>query len=217
MLFQKYGRAGSLTRLLNSHQLWTARAPHKLESGRCQKNYAEESDHRWIPRITTFKTDKTFSMLFQTYARGAVILGFWMYVSFELQEHLNNLNVAFVRRPMQRSITIAEYQEWERSKQNTQSVWLFKNMLDLAVLLVFRVNTRLVHHQVILHQLNVAIFRSFKNTVLAGNPSGGSCLKQKWMGESQQQLRCAVDKGRRARLGFFKGRGWSRSRSWCCR
>jgi hypothetical protein len=52
-------------------------------------------------------------------------------------------------------------------------------MLGVAVLLAFLVNARLVDNQVIFHQLNVAIFRSFKNIVLAGNPSGGSCLKQK--------------------------------------
>jgi hypothetical protein len=52
-------------------------------------------------------------------------------------------------------------------------------MLGVAVLLVFLVNARLVHNQVILHKLKVAFQRRFKNIVLAGNPSGGSCLKHK--------------------------------------
>jgi hypothetical protein len=39
----------------------------------------------------------------------------------------------------------------------------------------------------ILHQLNIAILRSIKNIGFACNPSGGSCLKQKWLGEFQQQ------------------------------
>ncbi len=82
---------------------------------------------------------------------------------------------------MQRSRISAEYRELQRSKQNKHSVRFFKNMLEVAVLLVFvsLVNARLVHNQVILHKLKVAILRSLKNIVLAGNPSGGSCLKNK--------------------------------------
>jgi hypothetical protein len=56
---------------------------------------------------------------------------------------------------------------------------LFQNMFGVAVLHVFLVNARFVHNQVILHQLNVALFRSCMNIVLAGDPSGGSCLKHK--------------------------------------
>ena len=53
-------------------------------------------------------------------------------------------------------------------------------MLGMAVLqAVFLVNARLVHNQVILHKLKVALFRSCMNIVLAGNPSGGGCLKHK--------------------------------------
>ena len=52
-------------------------------------------------------------------------------------------------------------------------------MLGVAVLPVFLVNARFVHKQVILHKLKVALFRSCQNIVLAGNPSGGSCLKHK--------------------------------------
>ena len=37
-------------------------------------------------------------------------------VSFVLQEQLTNLNVTSERRQMQRSITIAEYRELQRSK-----------------------------------------------------------------------------------------------------
>ncbi len=56
---------------------------------------------------------------------------------------------------------------------------LFQKYVRGAVLRVFLVSTRRVRNQVILHQLNVAIRRSCKNIALAGNPSGGSCLKQK--------------------------------------
>jgi hypothetical protein len=52
-------------------------------------------------------------------------------------------------------------------------------MLGMAVLPVALVNARLVYSQVILHKLKVALLRSFKNIVLAGNTSGGSCLKHK--------------------------------------
>jgi hypothetical protein len=52
-------------------------------------------------------------------------------------------------------------------------------MLGVAVLPVFLVNARLVHNQVILHKLKVALVCSIENIVLAGNPSGGSCLKHK--------------------------------------
>ncbi len=100
-----------------------------------------------------------------------------------LQEQLTNLKVTFARRHVQRSSTLAEYRELQRSKQNKHSVRFFKNMLEVAVLLVFvsvsLVNARLVHNQVILHKLKVAILRSLKKIVLAGNPSGGSCLKHK--------------------------------------
>jgi hypothetical protein len=67
MLFQKYVRGGSLTSFLNPRQLCTARAAHKLERDRAKKANAEESDHRWIPGITTFKIEQTFSMIFQKY------------------------------------------------------------------------------------------------------------------------------------------------------
>jgi hypothetical protein len=41
-LFQKYVRGGSLTRFLNSRQLCTARAAHKLERDLLEKTDAEE-------------------------------------------------------------------------------------------------------------------------------------------------------------------------------
>jgi hypothetical protein len=74
-------------------------------------------------------------MLFQTYARGAVLLLCCIHIRFELQEHLTNLKVAFASRQMQRSK--AEYQELERSKQNKHSVHFFKSMLGVALLLLF--------------------------------------------------------------------------------
>ena len=80
---------------------------------------------------------------------------------------------------MQRSTTSAEYRELQRSKQKKHSARFLKNMLGVAVLPVFLVNARLVHNQVILHKLKVAFQRSLNNIVLAGNPSGGSCLKHK--------------------------------------
>ncbi len=74
---------------------------------------------------------------------------------------------------------MAEYRELQRSKWNKHSVRFFKNMLGVAVLPGFLVNARLVRNQVILHKLKVALFRSCNNIVLAGNPSGGGCLKHK--------------------------------------
>ncbi len=112
MIFQKYVRDGSLTRLLNSRQLRTSRAAHKLQGGLEKKTNAEESDQRWIPGITTFKIEKTFSMIFQKYVGGgAVLLRFWIHVSFVQQEQLTNFKVASERRRVQRSRTIAEYRE----------------------------------------------------------------------------------------------------------
>ncbi len=59
-------------------------------------------------------------MLFQKYVGGAFLLRFCIHISFELQEQLNNVNVAIVTSIVQSSkITRAEYRELQRSKQNT--------------------------------------------------------------------------------------------------
>jgi hypothetical protein len=57
---------------------------------------------------------------------AAVLLVFKIHVSFRLQEHLTNLNVAIGRRMMQRSPTFAEYRELKRSKQNKHSGCIVK-------------------------------------------------------------------------------------------
>jgi hypothetical protein len=145
----------------------------------------------WTPEyreLQRSKDSKHSARFFKNMLGVAVLPVCWIHVSFVLQEQLTNLNVTFFRRIMQRSTTSAEYRELQRSKQKKHSARFLKNMLGVAVLPVFLVNARLVQNQVILHKLNIAIFWSIKNIVLAGNPSGCSCLKQKWMGESQRQL-----------------------------
>jgi hypothetical protein len=56
----------------------------------------------------------------------AVLLVFKIRVSCGLQEQLTNLNVAVLRRTIQRSPTIAEYRELKRSKHNKHSACFFK-------------------------------------------------------------------------------------------
>jgi hypothetical protein len=65
---------------------------------------------------------------------GVAILLCWIYVSFVLQEQLTNLKVAFLRRLVQRSTIFPEYRE------SQHSLCFFKNVLRVAVLLVFGIH-----------------------------------------------------------------------------
>jgi hypothetical protein len=53
-----------------------------------------------------------------------------------MQEQLTNVNMAMVRRQMQRIVTKPDSRELKRSSPNNNSLCIFKNMLRVAFLLV---------------------------------------------------------------------------------
>ncbi len=131
MLFQKWVRDGSLTRLLNSRQLWTARAADKLQRDHRENNDAEENkNNRWMPGIKTCKIEKKKKHIRNAFSK--MCEGWQSYPSFEFTSALyctssrQTSNVTISRRMMQRSKPNAKYRELKRGKQNKHSVCFFK-------------------------------------------------------------------------------------------